>query len=617
MTESTESIEQVGGTDSTQAALDFDLGPRVATGHWRRWEVVIAVLMVVATLARLPLRWTPLGDNALMRMWTDAVGTSTTPLVGGDARFGWDHLGPWLFYLLAVPYRILGRSAVGLLAGAAAINLISLLVVMRCVRTVAGERAAAIVTGGSLLWLLTARGDRLIDPWNPYVVQLPFLVALVSCWAVLNRRGEWLPWLVAAGSLCVQAHIAFVVPVAVLFVLVAVFAVHSKAAILKMHRRRGAVVAVVAWLPTAVDMVLPGGHNLVRVARFFLSPSSAPTGGLRVGLDVVLRETGLRASWLGGRVGLRLFTEAFDGGLGLLPGIGIAFLAGAGWWAWRRHDRVVGSLATMLAVLLPAAVAEMALGRGQLYPYLFGWVTIVGMMCWATGLIAALESIPSALASAATVTRSAAAASTLAASVLVFTGIGAPLPRSPRERLADAAIVRRLVADTESQLARGTRYHLVHGGDAYSSIYEMGVVDELRHDGYHISVDQQQVVLFGRHMTDTHSSNYPGITIIAPYEQTPRGCRLLALADPLPRTERSEEAHLVNSLTSDYERTGDGTATQIVRFADGDLVLFAGFVHPDPDAQPMLKRLAVLRSRGRSIAVVLSSTPSSTVPSLP
>ena len=585
-----------------------DPHPTIVDRHWRRWELATATLVVVAALVRMPLRWTPLGDNALMRMWTDAVGTRNTPLVGGDARYGWNHLGPWLFYLLAITYRLLGRSAVGLLAGAAAINAVSVVLVMRCVRSFAGERAAAVVTGGALLFLVTASGDRLVNPWNPYVVQLPFLVALLCCWAVLDRRHEWLALLVGAGSLCVQAHITFIVPVSLLVGMAAASTFRARSALRSVHVRRAVIVAVVAWLPTAIDLVLPGRHNLYHVVRFFIAPTAHRSSGMSAGIDVVLRETGLRSSWLGGHLGLRLFTDGYDGGLGLLPGIGLVFLVLTTLLAWRRHDRVLGALVGIIAVLLPAGVTEMALGRGELYPYLFGWVTLVGMMCWAALAIAIVHSPLASGRAALRMTWVLDSSVVVTASVLVIAGIGALPPRSPRERRGDAAIVRRLVAQSEPQLSRSARYQLVHGSDIYSSIYELGVVDELRHDGYNVTVPPTAEVLFGRHMIDRRAPSYPKLSIVAPFEQPATGSRVLALSDPLNPTQRVEEAALVSSLAEEYARTGDpqGDATGIVRLAEGDLVLLAGFVHPDPHAQPMLQRLATLREQGRSIAVVLT-----------
>lgn len=572
----------------------------------RIFEVGLGLVGVVAAAVRLPRTWTVLGDNALMRMWTDAVGTVNTPLVGGDARFGWNHLGPWVFYFMAIPYRLLGRSAVGLLVGAAMINIMSLIVILRCVRCLAGQRASLVVAAGTLVFLLTARGNRLIDPWNPYVVQLPFLLAMVSCWAVLNRHWRWLPWLVGAGSLSVQGHITFLAPVAVLFVVAAISVVRAPRSDVRSTLRWTGVVAATAWLPAVLDMFMPEGHNLFRVARFFAQPSGASTGGLSAGLHVVLRETGLGSSWLGGHVGLRVLSDGFDGGLGLLPGMGIVVLVAAGVIARRRRDRVVGSLVLIVALLLPVAVVEMAAGRGSLYPYLFGWVTLVGMMCWGAGLLALLPTRDNHQH-----TRVLMACVTIAALTLVVTGFAAGLPRTPRERTQDAAIVRQLVADTKPGLMRGADYQLDHGFDSFSSIYEMGVVDRLRHDGYRITVEPRGRVLFGRHMIDPRACTYPTISIVAPYESISPGDRILALNDPLSPAERAQEAELVSTLATLYEQRGSPTAADIVRFAEGDLVLIADDVHPDPSMQPRLQQLASLRTRGRSIAVVLHDpTPS-------
>lgn len=568
----------------------------------RRWDVVTVVVVLAAAAIRLPRRWTVLGDNALMLMWTDAVGTRHTPMVGGDARFGFDHAGPWLFYVLAIPYRILGSSAVGLLVGASVINLVCLVVIIRCVREVAGELAAASMVAGALLFLLTAPGDRLIDPWNPFMVQLPFLLALVACWALLDRRWHWLPWLVGAGSFAVQGHITFLVPVVVLGALALVVLVRSP----RTGRRRPAqialLVAVLAWLPPAIDMVLPGGHNLFHVARFFVGSSPDRSNGLTKGVEVVLRETGAGASWLGGSGVLDSVSKAFTGSVGLLPGIGVVMLLVAGIAAWRRRDRVVGSLVVILGALLPAAVVEMAAGRGPLFPYLFGWVTLVGLLCWLAGLLTVFPRRPPVLLGWLS------GASVVAlATVLFAAGLHAPLPMSPLELSADGAIVRRLLAGTESHLSRSTSYRLMHGADRHDSIYELGVVAALRQDGYRVVSDRSLEVLFGRHMTDAHDQRYEQLRIVAPYDVVVPGSQVVASSDPLDAADRAEEIRLVDTLTSAYLRASRPDLADLIWGADGADVALAGFVHPDPSLDPLLKRLAELRSRGRSVAVELHS----------
>jgi hypothetical protein len=581
----------------------------MARSRLSRADILVVALVIIATAARLPGSWTTLGDNALLESWTRAVGTTSTPLVGGDARFGWNHLGPWLFWLLAVPYRLLGSSAVGLLLGAAAINIVSVVVICRIVRRVAGQAAGSVVTAGALLFLAVASGNRLVDPWNPNVAQLPLMLAIVACWAVANGQWGSLPWLVGAGSLCVQCHITFVGPVAVLAVFAAVHVTRgfrssgsaAARASLRSALRSTAIVTMVAWLPALVDVGLPRGHNLYRVARYFARSSSGSKIGLRTAVRALLRETGLSSEWLGGQPGTQALTDAFDGRVGLLPGLGVIMLIVAAVVAFRTRDGVSRSLSTILGALLAGAVVELSVGSGQLFPYLFGWVTVVGMMCVLALLIVGLRARPDS----ATL-RVAPALPLIMSGVLVATGIGAVAPRSPRERPTDGAIVRALAREAASQLDRTTSYRLSHGADYFNSIYAHGIVNSLRKDGYRIVVEPTSAVLFGRHMTDERALSYPRLQIFAPFIVAPGGSNVVARTDPLTPTERAEEAAIVETLVVAYQEKGSQIATDIVYGADGDLVLLAAFESPDPLLDPLLRRLAELRLRGRSIAVVVT-----------
>ena len=64
--------------------------------------------------------WLSSSDWAAIELRTRDVGTWRTPLVGPYSRYGWNHPGPLLFYVLAVPYRMLGAQGRGILAGAVA-----------------------------------------------------------------------------------------------------------------------------------------------------------------------------------------------------------------------------------------------------------------------------------------------------------------------------------------------------------------------------------------------------------------------------------------------------------------------------------------------------------------
>src|SRR5262245_54331955 len=74
----------------------------------------VALVALVGTAKR---EWCPVADNAVTWLRTWDVGTLHSPLVGPHSRLGFHHPGPMMFYLLALPLRLLGGLPSGLLVG--------------------------------------------------------------------------------------------------------------------------------------------------------------------------------------------------------------------------------------------------------------------------------------------------------------------------------------------------------------------------------------------------------------------------------------------------------------------------------------------------------------------
>ena len=515
-------------TGSTSQRLRHRHGLRsdVRADQW--WLPACVVIAAVAVAVRSSVWWVPLGDQALTDLWTHFVGGPHTPLVGGDARYGWNHLGPWLFYLLAIPTRILGGSSRGLLVGAGAINVAATYIIGRAGRTIGGTRLGAALCVMAIIGVLIVPGPRLVDPWNPYIAQLVLFAALVACWAIMLGHTAWLACLVGLCSLAVQAHITFVAPVSALIGLTV-----GSIVVLRRHPSRlqvtaAALVAVPAWLPALIDLVLPHHHNMYRVARFFATASPGG-GGLGTSLRVLLRETGLDADWLGGRPPVGLGDHAFTGGVGFGPGLGLVALTWTIVRAWRRREPSTIALVAIIVTLLAAATVSFAASTGPLYPYLFGWVSIVGMVTTLSPLLAHLASAPHPRHTPLLAWASAVAA----AALLTITSVGAAPPRSPLERPGDAHRVAAAAKAASNQLDHHQRYWLVHGSDACNSVFELGVVDQLRRDNVDIVVEPDAYVLFGRALVDPDASRHPRIEVVAPYDTPPFGFVPLVVDDPL------------------------------------------------------------------------------------
>ncbi|MCX7621472.1 MAG: hypothetical protein N2037_11600 [Acidimicrobiales bacterium] len=287
--------------------------------------VALLGVFVAALVLAIARRWEPASDWALIETQVADVGTSATPLVGPYSRFNWNHPGPGLFYVLAVPYRILGSWPNSLLVGALAVNAASVIGVARSAWRLGRLPLVLIAVVATAVLTRSLGAGFLIDPWNPYLPLLPLGWYLFIVWeAGRGRRWAW-PLALGLGSFAVQAHVGYCLLVA--FPLM--WAVGS--AVLGHPDRSGqprwrnvaavtAVVLTVFWIPPLVQQLLgPGRGNLSALwsqgSRFIskqapAAPAAHAIGssglfaprvvGLGQALGLLAREFSGWAPWFGG-----------------------------------------------------------------------------------------------------------------------------------------------------------------------------------------------------------------------------------------------------------------------------------------------------------------------------
>jgi hypothetical protein len=375
--------------------------------------VALAPLAILAVKAGLST-WYPGGDRALIELHVRDVG-SHTPLIGPYSRYGWSHPGPLLYWVLAVPYRVLGSSSSALLASVVVVNLISIAGLLG----VAWRRGRLpLLTIAALLAVLLVRylpPTTLDDPWNPFVTVLPVVLLLALCWTW--REGDkWAgPLVVLIGSFLIQSHIGYIgiVGVAVAWVVVGWLRrqwsrtdpTWSSARRARRTLRPGPTVAACAlaaalcWAPVVVDQI-SGTHNLTQVATYFSSDTGTEAGldfaaGVStrqiVGLPLGVLKT--RPTWLGG-------DEPDDVGGGEVPVQPLWLLAatigfvGLG-LATRRvakrptsspevRDRAWGAvhLQTLTGLVGVAGLVSVARITDTVFDYLIRWWSSIAMMIW-------------------------------------------------------------------------------------------------------------------------------------------------------------------------------------------------------------------------------------------
>ena len=147
-----------------------------AGGHAGRVGLAIALAPLVVAAVGLVVGAgdvLPAHDIAQLEMRTRDVGEHEV-LLGPYSRDGWYHLGPALFYLMAIPYRLTGGSSVAFYLGALAVNAASIAGMVSIARRRGGRPLMAITLLASTVLVAGLGPDLVRNPWNPYITVLPY-----------------------------------------------------------------------------------------------------------------------------------------------------------------------------------------------------------------------------------------------------------------------------------------------------------------------------------------------------------------------------------------------------------------------------------------------------------
>src|SRR5262245_4739894 len=156
-----------------------------------RWTIAAAGLATAVTLVPILIvvsgraghRYLPTQDYAVMDLRVRDVWSGDLPLVGVYSRFGWNHPGPILLWLLAPLNALFGGASWTTLVGHAALQGVA---VVGTAWTAWRRGGLAVVLGALATLLLTyiAIADRMLfQPWNPNVVVFfPWFV--LAAWGV-------------------------------------------------------------------------------------------------------------------------------------------------------------------------------------------------------------------------------------------------------------------------------------------------------------------------------------------------------------------------------------------------------------------------------------------------
>lgn len=403
-------------------SADLDAAPAVDP-HTPRWSVgrghivgrvglalalaplvVAAVGLVVGAGDVLPAH-----DIAQLEMRTRDVGQHEV-LLGPYSRDGWYHLGPALFYLMAIPYRLTGGSSVGLYLGALAVNAASIAGMASIARRRGGRPLMAITLLASTVLVAGLGPDIVRNPWNPYITVLPYGLLIFLTWAMACGDRWALPVGAVVATFVAQTHVGYVVLALPLLVWGAVWLGATE---LSRRRARGdapdgagpdgagpdgsgsgtsgsrtsgvgravlTTVGVVAllWLPPLIEQLTGDAGNLGKALFYFRhndEPGQALTGALRI----LSQEFALPPAWT---TGLRV--PGYDEPAALygafpLPVLLVPVVA-AVVFLWRRGTRDARRLLLTVAFATVLGVVAIVRTTGVTFAYRLHWTSVLGML---------------------------------------------------------------------------------------------------------------------------------------------------------------------------------------------------------------------------------------------
>lgn len=396
------SIETVTTSPSANSVVDgfepmtVDDDPQPSVD--RRLVIATAALVAIAVgwlVYRLVTSdWLPIGDYRTLQLRVSDVGGSETPIVGVYSRYQWNHPGPLLFYVLAIPFRLTGSSDIGLLLGALAINLAAIGSAL-WIAARAGRREFVLVGFFLALLCFGMNPAGVADPWNPTLVILSLFAAAIAAWRVIFGDRVAAVVLVLFGSFAVQCHVGSALPIALLIGIGAIaLAVRSVRSSTLRHDRHTAVlallIAVVCWIPPLLEQATNSPGNMRLIFDFLRNPPLEATG-YSAGLRITFRFLSVPGNWVRGAE--PTFINASINTSGWAIPWALIALGGATWWAWRKRWRSEFALCVVVGSLV--VVSALAASRivGTPLPYLLRWMWAVAALTWLAAAAVALRQL--------------------------------------------------------------------------------------------------------------------------------------------------------------------------------------------------------------------------------
>ncbi len=560
----------------------------------RRVERTVAVAAVALALLPLVLAiiqwigrdWLPIHDVAVTDMRVRDVFTADTPLVGPYSRYLWNHPGPALFWLMAVPAWLSGHAAWGTLVAGVLVQAAAVLWAgMLAWRT--GRLPTLLVTMAVILLTYRAIGPLVIlEPWNPHIALPWFVLLVLYAWRLAVGEVRRLAGAFFVASFLVQTHIGYLPLVGAAAATVVAYRIvdHRRGRTEPVGRRAwivSAVIAVVMWTPVLVEQFVHHPGNLSRLWDYFAGGQNTETpAGVRAAVGLFGSMFALPPSWLGGQETHDYLTDAIQPGRLLLIAIPIALLVvgllGARAAGRREHFR----FAVVVTALFAGGLVALSRVTGDLLAYLFYWRIPLALCVLVAGVVGVIDFATTPRKASANVARAGVAIGITVVLVASITTTAAVATHGtyvkPYEQNVQLIMDQIESEQIEPGLLDGQTILVRFDGSTIGGL-QGGIVDALDREGVRVRVDDALAFQFGEHRaatTDEVDQVWYAIEeglVTSIRTSDPRG-RVIARTEPLGPEAEAEMVQLQLELR---DQLGAAGRLDRQRALDSELVAFA------------------------------------------
>lgn len=359
--------------------------------------------------------------------------------VGPYSRFGWNHPGPAVFYLAVPIYEAFHERGPALRLFAFAVNVVAAVALVLSARRLRGTTFAVAV--GALLGIyeLVALPFLVANEWNPILPILPLALLVFLAIEYACGATSLAPVLAFLGSVIIQTHVGYVPPVACILAWRLAF---RSRPLSSRERRLIAVALAICWMLPIYQALVQRPGNLQRIAAFFV-PKHWAEHSWTAAIATVLDQLALMPLAIGTTVSGAVTARETVARVAAVLLIGVGALM---FIARRRGDRQIMLWPAMALTQTAVAVFAVRAIRGEIFPYLVAWISVIGFV----SVVALTDRLVLSLRNSIGITHSRALVLTVSVALLLI-AIRGPVPRSPVVPTSDA---------TADALARGVEQFL-------------------------------------------------------------------------------------------------------------------------------------------------------------